>query len=59
MRGIFILIMVANVFIFAIGRGWLGIPPAESGREPAQMSRQLNPETIVLPNTDRRPAATP
>jgi len=50
MRVIFFLLLAANLAVFALGRGWLGTPPAEAGRTPARMAQQLNPEAVkVLP----------
>ncbi len=50
MRALFVLVVLANVALFAIGRGWMGIPPAEQGRDPVQLQRQMNAEAVkVLP----------
>jgi len=50
MRAILLLILAANLVVFAIGRGWLGTPPSEQGRSPERMARQLNPDAVqVLP----------
>lgn len=57
MRAIFILIMLANAAVFAIGRGWVGLPPAEAGREPARLSEQLNADAVSLPRPDGSPPA--
>ncbi|MEI2415789.1 hypothetical protein V8Z80_06355 [Orrella sp. JC864] len=53
MRVLFVLVMLANAAVFAIGRGWLGIPPAETGRDPAQLARQFNAEAVRLPQAPR------
>ncbi|SOE52599.1 hypothetical protein BER2_4489 [plant metagenome] len=48
MRGLFILILLVNLAFFALGRGWLGVPPAETGRKPGQAARQMQPDAIIV-----------
>lgn len=48
MRGLFILILLVNLAFFALGRGWLGVPPAETGRTPGQVAQQMQPDAIIV-----------
>lgn len=48
MRGLFVLILMVNLALFALGRGWMGVPPAETGRNPAQAAQQMQPGAIVV-----------
>ena len=45
MRTIFILIVLANIAVFALGQGWFGTPRSQLGRTPpAKLQNQINPE---------------
>jgi len=48
MRNLFLLILVLNAVIFAIGQGWLGTPPAEQGRDPARLQQQINAQAAQV-----------
>jgi hypothetical protein len=46
---IVVLLLAANVLMLAWQQGWLGGPaPSQAEREPARMSRQVNPEAIQV-----------
>jgi hypothetical protein len=48
MRILFILIVLANVVVYGIGQGWLGVRPEDEGREPMKMQQQLNADKVVV-----------
>jgi len=48
MRILFILIVLANLWAYALGQGWLGQPPNDTGRMPARQDPQLNADKIAL-----------
>ncbi len=53
LRALLLLLVLANVGIFAWSRGWLEpmwVSPDHADREPARLSRQVRPEAVrVLP----------
>jgi len=52
MRVLLIIILFANLVVFAIGRGWLGTSPESQGRHPERAAQQINPEAArVQPGT--------
>lgn len=46
MRLLFLLLLFANLILFAWGQGYFGT--METGREPARLARQIAPDRIVL-----------
>jgi hypothetical protein len=48
MRAFFLLLLAANVVVFAIGRGWLGTPPSDAGRTPGRVAQQLNADAVTV-----------
>ncbi|WP_198529701.1 hypothetical protein [Achromobacter sp. DH1f] len=48
MRVLFILILLANLWVLALGQGWLGTRPADEGRDPRRFSQELNPGAVTL-----------
>ncbi|HEY9281052.1 MAG TPA: hypothetical protein VIP51_13340 [Eoetvoesiella sp.] len=47
MRFLFLLIVAANVALFAFGQGLFGLPPSEEGRTPRKLL-QHNQQAVVL-----------
>ncbi|WP_459616149.1 hypothetical protein [Bordetella sp. 2513F-2] len=48
MRVLFLLIVLANVWAYALGQGWLGVPPNDEGRNPARLAQELNAGQVSL-----------
>lgn len=48
MRVLFILILLANLWIAALGQGWIGIRPEDEGRDTRRFSQELNPGAVTL-----------
>jgi len=48
MRALLILILFANLVVFAIGRGWLGTPPESRGRSPERAAQQMNADAAKI-----------
>ena len=48
MRVIFVLLAIACVGIFMVGRGWLGTAPFELGRQPQRVGQDLNADNVKL-----------
>lgn len=48
MRVLFILILLANLWILALGQGWIGVRPEDEGRDIRRFSQQLNPDAVTL-----------
>lgn len=48
MRVLFILILLANLWIAALGQGWIGIWPEDEGRDTRRFSQELNPGAVTL-----------
>jgi hypothetical protein len=49
MRVLFILILLANLGVYALGQGWLGARPEDEGRDARRFSQELNPGAVTLP----------
>lgn len=49
MRSLFVVLLLANVALFALDRGWFGQPFSERGRDPARMRSELRADTIQVP----------
>ena len=47
MRYLFLLLVLANVGLFAYGQGLFGMPPSETGREPRPLA-QRNQHLVEL-----------
>lgn len=45
MRILFLLILLANVWAYALGQGWLGVRPGDESRTVVQ---ELNADKVVL-----------
>lgn len=48
MKGLFILLAVANILMFGLGQGWFGTTRSDAGRQSALMQNQLNGDALVL-----------
>lgn len=48
MRILFLVIVLANVWAYGLGQGWLGPKPEDDGRDARRLSQQLNAEKITL-----------
>lgn len=48
MRVLFILIVLANLGVYALGQGWLGARPEDEGRDPRRFSQELNPQAVTV-----------
>lgn len=48
MRSLFLLALLANFLLFALGTGAFGPPPQEQGRDPARLQQQLKPENVSV-----------
>ena len=48
MRVLFILILLANLWVLALGQGWIGVRPDDEGRDTRRFSQELNPGAVVL-----------
>jgi hypothetical protein len=49
MRTLFILLLLINLGVFALGQGWFGPPRSEAGRSPASRAQvQLNAEAATI-----------
>jgi hypothetical protein len=42
MRLLFLLIVLANVWVYAFGQGWVGPKPEDEGRSPHVASQEIN-----------------
>ncbi|NYT78480.1 hypothetical protein H0A71_15920 [Alcaligenaceae bacterium] len=57
MRSLFLVIVLANLAVLALGQGFFGPPPSEQGRQPRQLSER-NQFSITL-NAPLPPSQTP
>lgn len=48
MRVLFILILLANFWVLALGQGWIGARPEDEGRDTRRFSQELNVEAVKL-----------
>ncbi|CUR66585.1 hypothetical protein ACOTB3_20430 [Achromobacter xylosoxidans] len=48
MRVLFILILLANLGVYAQGQGWLGMRPEDEGRDTRRFTQELNPGAVTL-----------
>lgn len=48
LRGLVLLLLLANALFFVWARGWLGTPPAHAHREPERLAAQVNPEAVLV-----------
>jgi hypothetical protein len=48
MKYIFISLIVINVALFGMGRGWFGTPRTDSGRNTALLQQQLNAAQLTV-----------
>lgn len=48
MRVLFLLIVVANVWVYAMGQGWLGRSPDDAGRDRGNAGQELNADKVVI-----------
>ena len=46
MRVLFLLIVIANIWVYALGQGWLGARPDDAGRDRSRFGQELNVERI-------------
>lgn len=56
-RGLFFLLVLANLVAFAWTQGYFG--NRDEGREPGRLADQLHPEKIVIAQAGKEPAAPP
>jgi len=48
MRVLFVLIVLANVWAYALGQGWVGSRPDDAGRDRGKVAQELNVERIKI-----------
>lgn len=48
MRVLFVLIVLANLWVYALGQGWLGDRPEDAGRDSAAYSQELNADKVKI-----------
>lgn len=48
MRLVFVLLLLVNVGVFALGQGWFGTPRAEQGRSKNKPPAAINAEAIII-----------
>jgi len=48
MRFLFFLIILANLGIYALGQGWLGMRPEDEGRTAYRLMQQMEPQAITV-----------
>lgn len=48
MRVLFALIVLANVWVYAMGQGWVGSRPDNAGRDQGRSSQELNTGRIKI-----------
>ncbi len=48
MRVLFILIVLANLGVYGLGQGWLGVRPIDEGRDAHRTSQELNAAAFKL-----------
>jgi len=48
MRNVFLFILLLNAVILALGQGWFGVTPADQGRDPARLQKQVNAQAVVV-----------
>ncbi|OVZ59290.1 hypothetical protein CDO44_11785 [Pigmentiphaga sp. NML080357] len=49
MRSLFVVVLLANVALFALDRGWFGQPLSERGRDPGRLRTEIRADTIQVP----------
>lgn len=49
MRILFLVIVLANVWVYALGQGWLGPRPVNEGRQTQRLAQTLQADRITLP----------
>lgn len=59
MRILFVLLVLANVALFAAGQGVFGPAPADRGRDPGRLLTERHPDTIHIPRNPERHAESP
>lgn len=47
-RILFALLFMCVVGVYALGKGWLGTPPAEEGRQPLKATQEIQPQAVTL-----------
>lgn len=48
MRVLFILILLANLWAYALGQGMLGMRPEDEGRDARRLNQELNAGAVTL-----------
>lgn len=48
MRALFLLILVANVWVYALGQGWTGARPDDVGRNPGAFNQEFNATRVKI-----------
>jgi len=57
MRSLFMLTLLANFLLFALGTGAFGPPPQEQGRDPMRATQQLRANAISIQALTSAPAS--
>jgi len=47
-RILFVLLLACVGGVYALGRGWMGVPPAEEGRQPIKATQEIQAESVTL-----------
>lgn len=48
MRVLLLLIVIANVWVYALGQGWVGPRPEDAGRDRGKVKQELNSQRILV-----------
>lgn len=48
MKYLFLIVVLANIWLYAVGAGWLGTPPAEKGRASTRTGMELNADKVTI-----------
>lgn len=47
-RILFVLLLLCVGGVYALGKGWLGTPPSEEGRQPLKATQEVQPDAVTL-----------
>ena len=47
-RILFVLLLVSVIGVYALGKGWMGTPPSEEGRNPMKATQEIQPQAVTL-----------
>ncbi|WP_094816376.1 hypothetical protein [Bordetella genomosp. 12] len=48
MRILFLVLLLANLWAYGLGQGWLGPRPDDEGRDPRRLKQELNAAQISV-----------